>query len=154
MNIQIYVNHQYNLLTSKSPIFLFSCFLFVIFLFYHRDMFSSEMQSGQIVRLIANGQLLSEESRTLSSYGINNQQVIHCQISQASAHTQQGHQTVDTGDGEFDLGRYMVPLFACILAFMWYLRFQYRYMFNATSTLSLTAVTAVFFLALMAVWRT
>nr|XP_054751047.1 LOW QUALITY PROTEIN: transmembrane and ubiquitin-like domain-containing protein 1 [Lytechinus pictus]XP_054775426.1 transmembrane and ubiquitin-like domain-containing protein 1 [Lytechinus pictus] len=120
---------------------------------FKRDTFSSELQSGQTVRLISNGQLLSEESRTLASYGITNQQVIHCQISQASSHTHQEHQNVDTGDGDFDLGRYMVPLFACILAFMWYLRFQYRYMFNATSTLSLTAVTAVFILALLAVWR-
>ncbi|XP_071477613.1 uncharacterized protein [Diadema antillarum] len=121
---------------------------------FRRETFAAEIRAGKTVRLISNGQLLTDDSRTLATYGITNQHVIHCQVSQAG--TGQGHHRrhpSDAGGGEHDLGRYMVPLFACILAFVWYLRFQYRFMFNATSTLSLTAVTVVFLLALLAAWR-
>ena len=118
-----------------------------------RETFATELQSGQMVRFISNGQLLSDDSRTLASYGITNQHVIHCQISRSAARPPQGRNQPEAREGDFDVGRYMVPLFALILALVWYLRFQYRYMFNATSTLSLTAVSAVFVLALLAVWR-
>ncbi|XP_072173914.1 uncharacterized protein [Diadema setosum] len=121
---------------------------------FRRETFASEIRAGKTVRLISNGQLLTDDSRTLATYGITNQHVIHCQVSQAgTGQGQHRRHPSDAGGGEHDLGRYMVPLFACILAFVWYLRFQYRFMFNATSTLSLTAVTVVFLLALLAAWR-
>ncbi|XP_022088385.1 transmembrane and ubiquitin-like domain-containing protein 1 [Acanthaster planci] len=117
---------------------------------FRQRAFSEEISSGQTVRLIFNGQLLQDDDSTLAALNLSQNCVIHCLLSQS---TMLSSARLDVQDGDVDLGRYMIPLFTCILGFVWYLRWQYRYMFNATSTLSLVGVTTLFVLAVLASWR-
>ncbi|XP_033646919.1 transmembrane and ubiquitin-like domain-containing protein 2 [Asterias rubens] len=117
---------------------------------FRRQTFSEEIQSGQTVRLIFQGQLLQDDNTSLSDLNVTHNCVVHCHLSRGVAPS-----TVrqDVQEADIDLGRFMIPLFTSILGFVWYLRWQYRYMFNATSTLSLVGVTTLFVLAVLASWR-
>ena len=117
---------------------------------HYRQNFVEEIEAGKLVRFIANGQFLSDDSQTLASLNLTNNSVLHCHVTQGETIRQAQH---NAQDGDLDLGHFMVPLFGCILGFVWYLRWQYRYMFNATSTLSLIGVSVLFFLAVLAAWR-
>ena len=122
----------------------------IVFVFVNRQTFSEEIQSGQTVRLIFQGQLLQDDNTSLSDLNVTHNCVVHCHLSRGVAPS-----TVrqDVQEADIDLGRFMIPLFTSILGFVWYLRWQYRYMFNATSTLSLVGVTTLFVLAVLASWR-
>lgn len=118
---------------------------------FKRLNFSEENRDGKVVHLIFNGQFLRDDNRQLGSYSIVNNCVLHCHISQ---HQQSPGSTSEQPEqGELDLGQFMVPLFACTIGFVWYLRWQYSYMFNTMSTMSLSAVTVLFMLAVLAAWR-
>lgn len=51
--------------------------------------FAQELEAGKVIRLIFQGQLLRNDSRTLTSYGIVEQSVIHVHIGQR-AYRQEG----------------------------------------------------------------
>ncbi|XP_077996651.1 uncharacterized protein LOC144449958 [Glandiceps talaboti] len=118
---------------------------------FRRDKFTGDVSDGRTVRFIFNGHLLQDDNSTLQDYNITDNSVLHCHVSQTS-HTQRENLDV-LGNSDLDLGRFMVPLFGFILVTVWYLRWQYRYMFNATSTIALIAVTLLFVLAVLAAWR-
>ena len=46
-----------------------------------RRYFYDPILAGKVVRLIYRGQLLRDDSRSLSSYGIQDQCVLHCNVS-------------------------------------------------------------------------
>ncbi|PIK55605.1 putative transmembrane and ubiquitin-like domain-containing protein 1 [Apostichopus japonicus] len=118
---------------------------------FKRLNFAEESQDGRVVHLIFNGQFLRDDSRQLGSYSIVNNCVLHCHISQ---HQQSpGTAAQQSEQGELDIGQFMVPLFACTIGFVWYLRWQYSYMFNNVNHV-LSAVTVLFMLAvLLRAWR-
>lgn len=118
---------------------------------FKRLNFAEESQDGRVVHLIFNGQFLRDDNRQLGSYSIVNNCVLHCHISQHQQSPGTAAQQPD--QAELDLGQFMVPLFACTIGFVWYLRWQYSYMFNTMSTMSLSAVTVLFMLAVLAAWR-
>lgn len=112
---------------------------------FKRTHFLEEIANNKIIRLIYNGQLLSGEERTLESFGVVSNAVIHVQISQ----NQQQQRPTTTDDSDLDLSHLMWPLFGIILGVLWMLHFQYREYFNITSTIALIGITGLF---LTAVW--
>lgn len=124
---------------------------------FKRQNFAEDLAANKLVRFIFNGQVLQDD-RTLESYNIIDNTVVHTLISLAdSGGSQQGGATgrqsaTAAADSHevFDAGSLMVPLFALILAVIWYLRFAYRQFFNITSTLSLVGITLLFGICLYA----
>lgn len=53
---------------------------FDILKLFFRQCFAESMASGKVVRLIFQGQLLRDDARLLTSYGIHDQCVLHCHI--------------------------------------------------------------------------
>ncbi len=123
----------------------------VIFPFAFRRHFTAELAENILVRFVCNGQELRQEMRTLQSYNIIDNSVIHCLLSQAP----QTAEAITPPRGlQFDIGTLMFPLFGLILLLIWYFRFTYRNYFNAMSTFSLIGITFLFIVALLASWRT
>uniref|UniRef100_A0AC34GPN4 Ubiquitin-like domain-containing protein n=1 Tax=Panagrolaimus sp. ES5 TaxID=591445 RepID=A0AC34GPN4_9BILA len=56
---------------------------------FKKSQFAQEIEAGKVIRLIFQGQLLRNDSRTLTSYGIVDQSVIHVHIGQR-AYRQEG----------------------------------------------------------------
>jgi len=128
--------------------------------------FAEELAAFNRVRLIFNGQMLSDHL-SFGHYNITNNTVIHCLISRGGGggngngpNNGVGNEDAATagggrgGDGggddvvimqELDLSRLVFPLVAVILSCVWYFRVQYRQLFNATSSLALLFLTGVFF---------
>ncbi|XP_048366572.1 transmembrane and ubiquitin-like domain-containing protein 1 [Sphaerodactylus townsendi] len=112
----------------------------------------------QLVRLIYQGQLLRDDSQTLSALHLTHNSVLHCHILQhqsptapAGAH---GNATqADTAHAALNVGSLMVPLFVLMLGALWYFQMQYRHVFTATATTCLAGLTLVFSLVAFAVYR-
>lgn len=47
---------------------------------YFRNYFSDVLTTGKVVRLIFQGQLLRDDARSLESYGLHDQCVVHCHV--------------------------------------------------------------------------
>ncbi|XP_067686735.1 transmembrane and ubiquitin-like domain-containing protein 1 [Haliotis asinina] len=118
---------------------------------FRRAHFSTELADNKLVRLIFNGQDMRNDRNTLQGYNITDNSVVHCLITQNLQQTAQPQ--MDNGDGDAAIGSFMLPLFALILACIWYLRITQKQYFNAVSTLSLAGVTFLFLLACASVWR-
>ncbi|XP_046574902.1 LOW QUALITY PROTEIN: transmembrane and ubiquitin-like domain-containing protein 1 [Haliotis rubra] len=118
---------------------------------FRRAHFSTELADNKLVRLIFNGQDMRNDRNTLQGYNITDNSVVHCLVTQNLQQTAQPQ--MDNGDGDAAIGSFMLPLFALILACIWYLRITQKQYFNAVSTLSLAGVTFLFLLACASVWR-
>lgn len=103
--------------------------------------FATEMRENKTVRLIYNGQAL-EDQRTLQSYNIDNNTVIHVLITEQT--TPQTPSSSHSHEVVFNAGSMMVPLFTIILLLIWYLRLEFGQFFTATSTISLVCITVTF----------
>jgi len=118
-----------------------------------RSHFASELASNLVVRFIAGGQELKDETSTLRSHRIAvSGAVLHCLVTPARATAQ------PAADGQnvryqFDVGILMFPLFGTLLAALWYARVVYRGYFNGTSTFSLLAISFLYIVALLASLR-
>jgi len=123
--------------------------------------FAEELAAFNRVRLIFNGQMLSDHL-SFGHYNITNNTVIHCLISRGGGNGNGPNNGVNNEDAatagggrgggddvvimqELDLSRLVFPLVAVILSCVWYFRVQYRQLFNATSSLALLFLTGVFF---------
>ncbi|MFH4974674.1 hypothetical protein AB6A40_001383 [Gnathostoma spinigerum] len=62
---------------------------------FKRRYFNKSIDAGKVVRLIFQGQLLRDDSRSLSSYGLHDQCVLHCHISS----TPYAHATISNSNG-------------------------------------------------------
>ncbi|XP_061441623.1 transmembrane and ubiquitin-like domain-containing protein 1 [Rhineura floridana] len=112
----------------------------------------------QLVRLIYQGQLLRDDSQTLSALHLTHNSVLHCHISQyrpplvpAGAHAHATH--ADAAHAALNVGSLMVPLFVLMLGALWYFQMQYRHVFTATATTCLAGLTLVFSFVAFAVYR-
>ncbi|TNM97646.1 transmembrane and ubiquitin-like domain-containing protein 1 [Takifugu rubripes] len=108
----------------------------------------------QQVRLIYQGQLLQDDTRTLASLNLAHNCVLHCHISQ---HVDQGrgvggHPT-DQVQVALNVGSMMVPLLVLMLSVLWYCQIQYRQFFTAPATASLVGVTIFLSLVAFGVYR-
>ena len=117
---------------------------------FYRANFAAELSENKLVRFIFNGQDLRNDAHTLQAYNIVDNSVIHCLITQANRNN--ASPMVHHNDG-FDIGMLMLPLFGLIICIVWYLRFEYRQFFTATSTVSLVGVTFLFVAAVLASWE-
>ncbi|OWF53269.1 transmembrane and ubiquitin-like domain-containing protein 1 [Mizuhopecten yessoensis] len=117
---------------------------------FRRLNFATELEDNKVVRFIFNGRDLRSDTMTLDSYNVVDNSVLHCLVTQINRET--APPRVDT-EGGFDMGTIMLPLFGVILCIMWYLRFEYRPFFSATSTISLFGITSLYVAAVLASWE-
>uniref|UniRef100_H3CBN1 Transmembrane and ubiquitin-like domain-containing protein 1 n=1 Tax=Tetraodon nigroviridis TaxID=99883 RepID=H3CBN1_TETNG len=108
----------------------------------------------QQVRLIYQGQLLQDDTRTLASLNLAHNCVLHCHISQ---HVEQGGvvggRPTDQVQVALNVGSMMVPLLVLMLSVLWYCQIQYRQFFTAPATASLVGVTIFLSLVAFGVYR-
>lgn len=108
----------------------------------------------QQVRLIYQGQLLQDDTRTLASLNLAHNCVLHCHISQ---HVDQGGvvggRPTDQVQVALNVGSMMVPLLVLMLSVLWYCQIQYRQFFTAPATASLVGVTIFLSLVAFGVYR-
>nr|XP_056713764.1 transmembrane and ubiquitin-like domain-containing protein 1 [Euleptes europaea] len=111
----------------------------------------------QLVRLIYQGQLLRDDSQTLSALRLTHNSVLHCHILQhrspsvpAGAHANAANADAHAA---LNVGSLMVPLFVLMLGALWYFQMQYRHVFTATATTCLAGLTLVFSFVAFAVYR-
>ena len=106
-----------------------------------------------MVRFIAGGQELKDETSTLRSHRIAfSGAVLHCLVTPARAAAPPTDDRHNVGY-HFDIGILMFPLFGTLLAGLWYARVVYRGYFNGTSTFSLLAISFLYIVALLASLR-
>ncbi|XP_051554823.1 transmembrane and ubiquitin-like domain-containing protein 1 [Myxocyprinus asiaticus] len=106
------------------------------------------------VRLIYQGQLLQDDTQTLSSLNLANNSVLHCHISQhATQAMPAGAQAADQVHVALNVGSLMVPLFVLMLSVLWYFQIQYRQFFTAPATASLVGITIFFSFVAFGVYR-
>ena len=118
-----------------------------------RSHFASELASNLVVRFIAGGQELKDETSTLRSHHIAfSGAVLHCLVTPARATTPPADDRQHVGF-HFDVSILMFPLFGTLLAALWYARVVYRGYFNGTSTFSLLAISFLYIVALLASLR-
>nr|XP_033774097.1 transmembrane and ubiquitin-like domain-containing protein 2 isoform X2 [Geotrypetes seraphini] len=99
------------------------------------------------MKFIYQGQLLQDQTRTLSSLNIMDNCVIHCHRSQSTATSGPDRITaaaMDPPGVTINVGNLMIPIFVVMLAVIWYFRINYRQFFTAPATVSLVGVTVFF----------
>lgn len=107
------------------------------------------------VRLIYQGQLLQDDSATVSSLNLSHHSVLHCHISAPRGPGQQG---APQGGPEqvavaVNIGGLMVPLLMLMLVVLWYCQVQYRQFFTAPATATLAGLTVLLSLVAFGVYR-
>ncbi|XP_057375974.1 transmembrane and ubiquitin-like domain-containing protein 1 isoform X2 [Daphnia carinata] len=143
---------------------------------FKKTHFKNELNANKVVKLIYNGQVLSEESSILSQVGLDNNSVIHCLIHQPrstnaattspSASTlpgptqqqstedafprQSGQQTAT--ESGIDIGGLLVPLFGVILGLVWYCRIAYASYFTAAATTGLVGLSGLCIFSVLIIW--
>ncbi|XP_062382178.1 transmembrane and ubiquitin-like domain-containing protein 1 [Sardina pilchardus] len=106
------------------------------------------------VRLIYQGQLLQDDSQTLSSLNLADNCVLHCHISQhATRAMPAGARAADQVHVALNLGSLMLPLFVLMLSVLWYFQIQYRQFFTAPATASLVGITIFFSFVAFGMYR-
>lgn len=137
-----------------------------------RQYFTPAIHDGQVVRLIYQGQLLRDDSRSLASYGLHDNCIVHCHISttpysQQSSSSNSGGNAVgqrrstngpiivehrfetnnDEGIGGgfgFNIGDHLEAIFAVKFVLLWSAFVFYPHYFDLISFISLTMCTFVF----------
>uniref|UniRef100_A0A915AKW2 Ubiquitin-like domain-containing protein n=1 Tax=Parascaris univalens TaxID=6257 RepID=A0A915AKW2_PARUN len=71
---------------------------------FKRRYFWESIVAGKVVRLIYRGQLLRDDSRSLSSYGLHDQCVLHCHVSSTPYTRTTASPQVSTGDTDANSG--------------------------------------------------
>ena len=143
-----------------------------------RTHFKTELNANKVVKLIFNGQVLSDESSLLSQLGLDNHSVVHCLIHQPrSTNTTppspstsnlpgpNQHQPQSTEDAiprqpgqqsaaeaGIDIGGLLVPLFGVILGLVWYCRFAYASYFTAAATTGLVGLSGLCIFSVLIIW--
>ncbi|KAM4689653.1 transmembrane and ubiquitin-like domain-containing protein 1 isoform 1-T4 [Discoglossus pictus] len=91
------------------------------------------------VRLIYQGQLLRDDTQTVSSLQLRNGSVLHCHISQHASVP--GAMGAEMAQVPLNIGSLLVPLLGLILGMLWYCQLQYPHFFTASATACLGVVT-------------
>jgi len=106
------------------------------------------------VRLIYQGQLLQDDTQTLSSLNLADNCVLHCHISQnATRAMPAGARAADQVHVALNLGSLMLPMFVLMLSVLWYFQIQYRQFFTAPATASLVGITIFFSFVAFGMYR-
>lgn len=107
---------------------------------FKRRIFPEELSQRKVIRLIYSGQQL-QDTRTLQMYRLSEGSVVHIQISSGPA---EDRSTQNRTNEELDVGRFLWPLLGVILGGLWTMHFQYRDMFNASSTVALIGLSGLY----------
>lgn len=112
---------------------------------FKRQHFSIEMDANRRIRLIFNGQLLSQDNSTLAQYGLFDNCVVHCHVSQPQQTSRNANQNESVAHEEEDayMSGLLAPLLYFVMGMMWYLRYEYGHLFNTMSTVILLFLTAL-----------
>ncbi|KAG7175005.1 Transmembrane and ubiquitin-like domain-containing protein 1-like [Homarus americanus] len=111
---------------------------------FKRQHFSIEMDANRRIRLIFNGQLLSQDNSTLAQYGLFDNCVVHCHVSQPQQMNRgQSGELAAQEEEEAYVSGLLAPLLYCVMVVMWYLRYEYGHLFNTMSTVILLFLTAL-----------
>jgi len=133
---------------------------------FKRQHFETDVSQGKVVRLIYQGQLLRDDSRSLASYGLHDNCVLHCHVSTtpydqqsntARRASRPGDNTarrptgtaagdMANGGNGLDLGRYIYFIFAFKFAALWSAWFVFPEYFSRTSLVSLILCSGLFML--------
>lgn len=113
---------------------------------FKRQHFSIELDANRHIRLIFNGQLLSQDSSTLAQYGLFDNCVVHCHVSQPQLLPHSSGRSGEAAAQEEEdayVSRLLAPLLYAVMVLMWYLRYEYGHLFNTMSTIILLFLTAL-----------
>lgn len=114
--------------------------------------FADQLTNNQIIRLIYQGREL-RDSRTLRTYNIRDETIIHCLITtrrqSATNHLSEHSSATFENSTFFDtspirISSHLIVFLTFLLAFIWYLRVEYRLFFTSISTIVLLLITIVF----------
>lgn len=111
---------------------------------FKRRHFAPELAGQRLVRLIYNGGQLRDDSASLSSCGLSDGCVVHVHVSTAPVVQNAAAPASSNGEGDLNLGALMWPLFAAMLGLLWVLHFQYRELFNTSTTMVLVGISGLF----------
>lgn len=111
---------------------------------FKRRHFAAELAGQRLVRLIYNGGQLRDDNARLSSCGLSDGCVVHVHISTTPVVQNETSSANSNGEGDLNLGALMWPLFAATLGILWVLHFQYRELFNTSSTVVLVGISGLF----------
>ena len=106
---------------------------------FKRRNFAAETTDNKTVRLIFNGHVLNQDQETLSHYGLFDNCVVHCLVSnvqQQQSQRSQGQIQHSPDDG-LDLSHMAYPLLGSILLIIWWTQLIFPQFFSITSTMSL-----------------
>lgn len=128
---------------------------------YFRQHFTTEVNQGKTIRLIYQGQLLRDDGRSLESYGLHDNCVLHCHIgivpytggqpagsAPAAATVPQAAAAPIGGGrrlGNADVGQYVYLVFGVKFTLLWLAWFSYPQFFSTTSFISLILCTGLYF---------
>ncbi|KFD64907.1 hypothetical protein M514_04517 [Trichuris suis] len=134
---------------------------------FKRQNFASDLEEGKVVRLIYRGQLLRDDSRSLASYGLFDNCVVHCHVSRVPYNgvgetTGGAASSIDRSSSDyrgavasisFDIGNLIYVLFGVKFAFLWAALYLYPDYFDSTSLLSLLFCSLVFLIFCLSAGR-
>jgi len=139
---------------------------------FKREHFTPAVHDGQVVRLIYRGQLLRDDGRSLASYGLHDNCIVHCHVS--TTPYQAGINNVDnnrsttsapgvvggTGSGadqashgRLHIGRYINVIFTLKFLALWLGAMLYPELFDFASFFSLFMCTVVYALFVFTNYR-
>jgi hypothetical protein len=133
-------------------------FLLISFSFtFHRRNFKAELES-KLIKLIFNGKLLEDDSKSIQQCGIFSEATVHCLIVQKkniSINASSTNQNIANGSnrtGASDTNNSLINNFniagiflvTLTLIFCWYCRVQYASYFSWYSTIGLILMTSLF----------
>jgi len=134
---------------------------------FKREHFTPAVHEGKVVRLIYRGQLLRDDGRSLASYGLHDNCIVHCHVS--TTPYESDNNTGDRGNrsqnfvignegnengGRLHVGRYINIIFSLKFLALWLGAVLYPEFFDFASFFSLFMCTVVYGLFLFTNYRT
>jgi hypothetical protein len=126
---------------------------------FKRRHFETELSQNKVVRLIFNGRVLDNDSKTLRESGIFDQCVVHCLIvtpqpsqqSQSASGPATQRYGSRSGSRGPEPGMFFVSFMGIILVFLWFICFNFgQQLFTQSAVVSLSVLTAIFLIGLVA----
>lgn len=112
------------------------------------------------MRLIFNGQVLQQDTRTLQNYGLFDNCVVHCLVHQPRTpppspnlnRPRNERQNQSEPAQHWDLGNILFASLSLLLGLAWYGRYQYAQLYTATTTVALVGLTGIFTVSLFGMY--
>lgn len=103
------------------------------------------MNAGKRIRFVYGGQLLRNDHDPLTSYGVQDNTVVHCVITDPPP---QSEATPQEHEEELDLTRLLIPLLTVGLIISWFGLVTYKHIFTGSSIAILMFLTSLYFILL------